>query len=154
MAIGQLSLYGAAAMLGSTFGASVAIPSNFYLALLTAQANPSMNGSEIPELSGGGYGRQVIPNTSTYWSSTTVAMNTYVMNTKTHQWPTSPQVGATADWQTAVGWALCDAISGGNVWAVGALATQVVIPAGFCAVMTPGSLYFELSPFFSTTSAS
>lgn len=147
MPAGQLSLYGAQQLLGMAFGQVATPPDNFYLALTTSLATISMNGSEITEPTVGNYSRLKIPNDSGNW--TTGPNQPYVLNKLPYSWPLTPTMGATADWPRCPGWALCDALTGGNVWAVGTLATPIANPAGFCAYLGINTLSIELSPFFS-----
>ena len=150
MAAGQLTLYGAQQVLGMAFGQINTPPANFYFALTTSLATPSMNGSEIAEPTVGGYTRLAIANDTAHWTTSTNAP--YVLNAQTMYWPAGSPPGATADWPTCPGWALCDALTGGNCWAVGSLAIPVSTPAGFCAYLGAGSLSLELSPFFQVQS--
>lgn len=153
MAVGQLSLYGAQQLLALAFGQTTIAPDNWYFALTTALATPDMDGSEISEPGSGlNYSRLKIPNDSVHW--TTSPNMPYVMNAQTAWWPATGTVGATSDWPTCPGWALCDALTGGNVWAFGSLAVPVATPSGFCAYLAAGSLSLELSPFYSIASSS
>ena len=147
MAAGQLSLYGAQQVLGMAFGQISTPPANWYFALTTSLATPSMNGSEISEPpSASNYSRLQIPNDTVHWS--TSANAPYVMNAQVQYWPSGSTIGATADWPPCPGWALCDALTAGNVWAIGTLAFPVATPAGFCAYLGVGALSLELSPFY------
>jgi hypothetical protein len=148
MAAGQLTLYGAQALLGGFFGQTVTPPANYYFALTTTLTPPNFNGSEIVEPpASSGYYRMPIPNTNVYFSI--AANQPYVMNNTSLIWPVAASViGATADWPVAIGWALADAQTAGNLYAVGTLATPVVVPNGYCASMQAGDFYIELSPFF------
>jgi hypothetical protein len=156
MGSGQLSLYGANALLGMAFGQTVTPPANYYFAITTIIPAPDMDGSTIaayepPRTSGSGdYSRLTIPNSTTFWNASANAP--YVLNAQTGFWPSGTVVGASADWPICTGWALVDAQTGGNLWAVGTLANQVAIPNGFCAYLNPGALSIELSPFFSVKS--
>lgn len=148
MPAGQLSLYGAQQLLGMAFGQISTPPANFYLALTTSLATISMNGSEILEPpSGSNYSRLQIPNDTAHWTTSTNAP--YVMNSIAMSWPLTPTVGASADWPRCPGWALADALTGGNLWAVGTLSVPISNPAGFCAYLGVNTLTLELSPFFS-----
>lgn len=152
MAAGQLSLYGAQQLLAIAFGQASSPPANYYLALCTTLPTPSMNGSEISEPpSGSNYSRLIIPNDTVRFATTANAP--YVMTQQTLYWPTGTTIGATADWPVCPGWALCDALTGGNVWAVGTLAYPVAIPTGFCAYLGAGTLSIELSPFYNIASS-
>lgn len=148
MPAGQLTLYGAQQVLGMAFGQISTPPDNFYLALTTSLATLNMNGSEISEPPGASnYSRLKIPNSTLNW--TTSANAPYVMNKVPMSWPLTPTLGATADWPRCPGWALCDALTGGNLWVVGTLSVPIANPAGFCVYLGVNALSLELSPFFS-----
>lgn len=151
MAAGQLSLYGAQQILAGYFGRTNTPPENWFFALTTALATPSMNGSEISEPTVGNYSRLIIPNDNLRWTSSANAP--YVMNAQMMYFPISPVVGATADWPPCYGWALCDGLTGGNVWALGTLSTPVSTPEGFCASLGVGALSLELSPFYNVATS-
>ena len=75
---------------------------SYYLGLYTVV--PSDDGTGGTEVSGGGYARQAV----TFGTPSSGSMS----NSAAIEFPT-----ATADWGTANGWGLFDAVSGGNlVW--------------------------------------
>lgn len=148
---GQLSIYGAQALLGALFGQTITPPANFFVALCTAPPSISMNGNEIsePDVSLG-YVRATIPNApgDGWWD---VEQGWLAANTGVLTWPpvnsTYPN-GAPSDWPQTDYWALLDAPTGGNVYAIGQLTYPVQVSAGSVASCAIGALSIELGPFF------
>lgn len=153
MAAGQLTLYGARALLGVAFGQAFTPPLSWFFALCTTTPATNASGADIaalePSSVGTNYSRLEIPNSSTYWNNSGA---TYISNNTDMSWPMTPVVGATSDWPVCRGWALLDALTGGNCWMVGTCAVQVATPAGYCAYLGQGTLFYELSPFFQVQS--
>lgn len=86
----------------------------YYLALFTVSPSESGDGTEI---SAGGYARQKV----TFGSAAGGAMS----NSAAIEFPT-----ATADWGTANGLALFDAVTGGNMLWYGAITNPKILYAG------------------------
>jgi hypothetical protein len=101
-----------------------------HIALLTA--DPTDTGSLASEVSGGSYARYAIGTAATFWSA---ASGGSTSNAATVEFVT-----ATGTWGTVTHFALCDASSGGNVIAKGALGTGKLIESGDIARFAAGAL--------------
>lgn len=152
MAAGQLTQYGAQQLLALAFGQGGAgAPATWYFGITTAIPNINATGADIGALeppSASNYSRLAITNNNTNFP--TIADAPYILLNPPAglYWPSTPTLGATADWPICYGWGLCDSLTGGQCWAVGTLSTPVATPSGFCAYLAPGNLSIELSPFF------
>lgn len=98
-------------------GTSFTPPSNYYLALSTA--NISSSGSNLVEPSGAGYARVQIPNTKSYFTN---SVNGVLSNSASVVLPIS-----SGSWGTIVDIALCDAATSGSVWYYTSLTTPKVV---------------------------
>ncbi len=94
--------------------AAFTVPTNLYLALLTSAPADDDTGSTIVEPSGNAYARV----NHDVWAVATVATVTSCKNTGAITFPT-----ATGLWGTISHFAICDALTAGNVLAYGALTT-------------------------------
>ena len=93
-------------------------PTNLYLALCTATVTDSNTGSTITEPSGGSYAREVVDD---YDVSAARATANSVQIDFTE---------ATASWGTVTYWAICDALTAGNMIAYGQLTAPKTITTG------------------------
>lgn len=84
-------------------------PASFYVAVCLNMPDPSVDGTSLSQVEvagSAGYARQPIPSGGTGWASSgSGATNTVALTF-------GP---ATADWGVVRVWALCDALTGGNV---------------------------------------
>jgi len=129
--MGAFTNYGNNLMLQSVFNGS----GTFYLGLVTALPDQNATSATLVEPSGGGYSRIAISAGSAYWKyGQSSASNAYsaVFNT------------ASADWGRIVGWALCDALTGGNVIACGELVQTLVVQSGSSVTLPKESLVLRL----------
>lgn len=101
-----------------------------HIALLTS--DPGETGSLAGEVSGGSYARYAIGTASNFWSA---ASSGSTSNAATVEF-----AAATANWGTITHFALCDALSGGNVIAKGALSASKLIESGDIARFAAGAL--------------
>jgi hypothetical protein len=111
---------------------SYAQPTNIYVALCTAAPTDASTGSTITEPSGGAYARTVMNAWNTASGGSTA-------NTNAITFPT-----ATASWGTVTHYAICDASTGGNVLAWGALDTSRLISADDVAEFAAGAITVNL----------
>jgi len=86
----------------------------FYIAYVTVMPTDASTGDTLSEPSGNGYARKSMPSTD--WGTPTLGNPTTVSNTAVQT-----MAVATGSQGTIVGYALCDALTGGNVWAWGSL---------------------------------
>lgn len=103
-------------------------PSNLYLALCTAAPVDTDTGSTITEVSGGSYARQ-------FCDSWDVAASRATANSVLITYPE-----ATAAWGTVTHFAICDALSAGNVLAYGIVSPNKIINNGTTATIAIGDL--------------
>lgn len=135
----NVSDYGADYIAGAFFGQQFALPTTYYLAMLTVIPDPANSGSQLTEPStSNGYARLSITNTTAVWG--TVAGGV-VANTAT----LSFGVATTNDWGSIVGYALCDAATAGNVYLYGVLETPRYVAVGQTARFDPGLLTFSVT---------
>ncbi len=87
-------------------------PATLYLALCKSDPGEAATGAGLDEPSGGAYARQSI----NVWDS---AASRATANTSDIPFPT-----ATGDWGTITHWAICDALTDGNVLAYGVLSAS------------------------------
>ena len=138
-----LTAYGSAQYLGALFGLNTA-PSAYFLALLTGPPDPSWDGDdlavvEVPtekESATTGYARYGIGVGSDNW----VAHVGYLATKNTIVFDLPVQ-----DWGLVTHWALCDAVTGGNVYAYGAFGFTQQVPAGYSVWIPSGGLQVVLA---------
>jgi hypothetical protein len=105
--------------------ATMTSPTSVYVALFSA--NPTETGSLVNELAGDGYARQVVTFSAPAAGS---CSNDGIIN--------FPE--ASGDWVTATHFAVCDAVSGGQVLYSEALDESKTIMTGETARIAAGSL--------------
>ena len=107
------------------------MPSSVYLALIVTNApTASMTGSTITEPAGGnGYARIVIPG-----ASLTAAASGLSTNGTTITFASATNAG----WGTIIGFAICDALTTGNMLFYGLLTNKTIL-AGDTASLTGGA---------------
>lgn len=129
----------------STYGRNLALdilfggeptPDPLFIALCDTSPSDGMNGSSIPELSGGGYLRTEFANVATNWKIAAVGRK---RNDKVIQFPTS-----TTSWGTAAYFAICDAPTNGQMLVWGRLASPVSIGSGKAPRFQINTLTIEL----------
>lgn len=102
---------------GSTGGESYTTPSTVYVGLWTAALSAASTGSTAGEVSGTGYARAAVSNTTTSFAHTS-------SQSKTNVSPIAfPQAGGA--WGTITNFAVLDAVSAGNVLYWGPLSASV-----------------------------
>lgn len=107
-------------------------PATWYVVLFTAAPGETGGGTEV---SGGGYARVAVANTSANWDLTHggatdanadgVADDATVQNAVQIDFP-----APTGDWGQVTHWGLADAATGGNLWIYAALNTPKTINNG------------------------
>lgn len=114
-------------------------PTNTWIGLLTANTNlqDANTGSNVVEVSGGGYARVAYPSTLLNWSGTqSSTANTVSSGTTGTTYNLSPitfpsPVGA--DWGVIKAFGMFDAVSGGNMLFYGNLTTPKTVNNGDAA---------------------
>ena len=130
--MGAFTNYGSTTMLTSLF---VTNPGPFYLALLTAVPDGNPTGASLSEPSGSGYARKSYASGSSYWNFGISG----VQNASAVKFNT-----ASGDWGRIVAWALCDASTGGNVYACGELSQSLVVQSGSTVTLPAEALVLRL----------
>jgi hypothetical protein len=127
------STYLANQLLGHVFGKSTfTAPTAFYFCLLKVAALPSNTGSTLVEVAYSSYVRL---------QKHTGDMSAVAAQTISNAGPfTWAPCGATGD--TAVAWAVCDALTGGNVLYYGVLTAPLVIATGDVPTVDAAALTF------------
>ena len=109
-------------------------PSNIYIALCKSTVEEDDTGSTLPsEVSGGSYARKSCAT----WDTASAG------STKNGVAITFAQ--ATADWGTVTDFAICDAVTGGNMLAYGALGADKSVASGDTAKIATGDLKITLT---------
>lgn len=112
---------------------SWALPTGIYVGL--TNATPSDASPTTGELSGDGYARVNVVQNTTNWS--TVGVDGIVTNNVSIEFPE-----ATADWTTASGVVICDALTGGNCFMKGSISTPRTALSGDVIRFKSGDLSF------------
>lgn len=134
----DVGYYGANFIADLLFGGSNPIPISYFLALCTAEPNPTLNGSQIQEPpSAAAYTRISVPNDKTHFGT---AGGGVVANITTLAWPI-----ATADWGIVSSYALLDAATGGNMYLYGTFQLPRLVANGHLARFDPGLITFSVS---------
>ncbi len=119
------------------FGAvALSAPANYYVALLTAAPDGS---NTVVEADYGSYARQPIANGKVNFSNAANDGNATITNNVEIRFPTN-----TLNTNTITHVALMDAVTGGNVWAYGALGVSKVYAVGDRPVFEVNSLSFTV----------
>jgi hypothetical protein len=114
-----------------------AAPVTTYVALLTAFPTDN-NGTGLVEVSGGAYARQAITS-ATGWSAVSTSASLQQMsNSAAVNYPT-----ATAAWGTVIGFAIYDALSGGNLLYAAPLAANQTVNNGNTFSFLAGALVIQ-----------
>jgi len=142
--VGGVSDYLANKLIDLIFrGQAYTWPANTYLAFCTAAPSNSSGGTEV--VGAGGYARQTLPSTTTFWSSTTGPGTTGASTSGTGG-EISNNVAVTfpaptADWGTITHDKQMDASTGGNMLFYGALDASKTVLNGGTAVTYGVSQY-------------
>lgn len=133
--MGDLAYWGAQQVAKTMFGRTVAPPAVWYMALIVGD-EPSgfITGSELDEPTGG-YARQPITNNSANWQENNIGHMSVI-----------PEIWfpvATADWGRVHSWAICDAVTAGNIFSFGRFNAAKFIETGDRFYVGPGSLGVE-----------
>lgn len=136
----EISDYGKNYYAGMAFGGYSAttppypIPATYWVAMLTAPATPDMDGTMISEPpTANNYGRVQIANDTTVWGAPAGGVVANIV-------PILFQVATINDWPTVMGYAFCDAQTGGNVYMTGTLRLPRVVSVGHLAKFDSGFL--------------
>lgn len=140
---GRLTLWGAGQLLTTYFSGETDRLPSLYLALIKdVPPTPYVSGDELDEPVGMSYQRVEIPMDAGYWH-----------NDVQPQLIATDQdlefVAATGDWGRIKYWALCDSMSAGNCFAVGAMEDIQEITDTDTAVVSSGDISISLGPFLS-----
>jgi len=126
--------YGLNYISGSFFGAQYAVPTSFWVALVTDLPDPSADGTMLLEPpTANGYARVQATNDVTVWGAPSGGV---VSNVVTIFFPAV----STADWPAISGYVFCDAATGGNVYLAGRLRIPQVASVGTRLRFDPGAL--------------
>lgn len=139
-----LTNYAEQKVLDYIFGAQAfAIPANLYFGLHVSATAPDTENpaATIVEPTGGAYARSTIANTLANFPAAT--QNGANEGQKTNANPI-PFAQATANWGTAYYWFVADALTGGNVIAVGAITTPKAINTNDTASFAGGAIVITL----------
>jgi hypothetical protein len=132
--VSGFSQHYAAAILGHTWSKSeLAKPSKVFLALCTTVPTSSSTGSTIVEATASGYERKEVPTASI--ASPTEAAESSI---KTSAELLFKEI--TGGSSTIIGWALCDASTGGNVVMWGTCTSTVISPTQTPPKIASGTL--------------
>jgi hypothetical protein len=135
-----LTNYAEQKVLDTMFGnAAWATQATVWVGLATASSD-----LEVPtftEVTGGLYARVAVTNNSTNWPAATQngSNEGQKQNGTVITFPT-----ANANWGTATHWFVADAVTAGNVWAIGALTTPKAINTNDTASFAAGSITITL----------
>jgi hypothetical protein len=121
-----------AALNGVLGGPTFACPGRVYIALSTANFDPSKTGTSMNEVTGGGYTRVTVTNDGTSWTTATAGSKS---NNAVFTFP-----AATANWGTVYSFYICDALSGGNTLYGADLTTSRTINNGDTASFAVGAI--------------
>lgn len=140
----DLSLFGANEFANILFGKRQVVPDNWYLALILNNVpNAFSDGTELDEPPGGvGYGRLVVPNDPTIWTTDGYYLTTNVVDLTFS--------AATADWGRINYWALCNAPEDGFVYFTGRFPQADTVLSGDQVNIPAGSLQIVLGPIYGT----
>ena len=129
-----LTAFGTDALLNILFGVRRPVPATYYLALLTAAPPVTVTGATLNEPTVGetGYVRAEVPNVDQWWAAGTAGVTTTAQ--------TVVFAPATQGWPEITHYALCDAVTGGNVYLYGRLKVPRRVNAGDAAAVPPGLL--------------
>lgn len=127
--MGYLTNYGENKLLDHTLKVTpFTRPTHWYLALCTADPGEAATGDSISEPSGGSYARQICDD----WAA---AASRATSNSAKITYPT-----ATVDWGALTHFAICDALTSGNVIAYGPITPNKTIATGDVAEIEIGDL--------------
>lgn len=121
-------------------------PTTFYVALFTTVDNDA--GTARVEVSGGSYARVAVTSSLANWAGTQGAGTTVASTGTTGITSNNGAIqfaAPTANWGTVQGLGLFDALTGGNEWVYGPLATPKTVNSGDAAPsFSAAALTFQL----------
>lgn len=134
--------YGQDFLAGLIFGANTK-PTSYWLALCTQVPSRSTTGSTLVEPTGSNYTRQQVTNDGTFFGTPSggVVANITAVNFG---------VVATADWPVIYAYAICDALTLGNVYLFGTLRVPRAAPIGHQVTFDVGLLTFSINSISQT----
>jgi hypothetical protein len=137
--MGAITEYGSNAFTNHITG-KVALPASFYVALCSSEPDQATDGTLLASIepSGGSYARQVLTRGAAYWNDAAGGAGTTV---SAIAFPT-----ATADWGNITHYALCTALTGGEVYGWGELANPAFIESGQVYTLDAGSVSIIAAP--------
>lgn len=133
-----LSDFGAGAWLAALFGVTAPI-AGYYLALASDDPGPDGDGDTLADLEpppGTGYARQFYSAGDAWWS----ANDSYLTNTVEIDFPLPFD-----DWGRITHYVLCDARSGGDIYAWGAFTNPQNVTAGYSISLPVGGVVLSLA---------
>lgn len=133
-----LSDYGAGAWLASLFGVTDVIH-GYYVALASDDPGVDGNGDTLADLEpppGTGYARQFYPSGSGFWT----ANDSYITNSAEVDFPLPYD-----DWGRVTHYVLCDAASGGDIYAWGAFTNPQNVGSGVAVSIPVGGVVISLA---------
>lgn len=131
-----LTAFGTDALLNILFGVRRPVPAAYFLALLTTAPAVTVTGTALaaiePTVGETGYVRAQVPNVDQWWAAGSAGATTTAQ----------PVTFAPAlmGWPEITHYALCDAVTGGNVYLYGRLSVPRQVKAGDAAAVPPGLL--------------
>ena len=128
--------YGSRLVVQAVIGQALTTPDTLYIALTTASPNATSTGVSLAEPAGGSYARAAILNDAAHW---TFDGYNLVYNTNDITFPT-----ATGSWGRIGYWAICDALTNGNVLAYGTMNPVYSIVSGDTTKVLAGSCSFSV----------
>lgn len=134
---GGIADYGTEQWLGQLFGL-VATPSQYFIALLTAEPGPGMDGDIISELEPdptAGYGRRSIGYGADYWM-----LNGSILTNQA----TLDYGIPTDDWGILTHWAMTSAADSGSLYSWGEFLNPVAATTSQQIVLPPGGITISL----------
>jgi hypothetical protein len=135
----NVTTWGGSYWLGVLFGVNT-VPTSYYVALLFGEANEDFDGTVLHDIepSDTAYARQALLSDATRWSTPdgTNVISTLVSVT----FPTPTEL-----WGTATGFALCSALTGGEVYAYGEFVDPALVDEDNPAVIPIGGITVAMS---------
>lgn len=122
-------------------GQSLGAPATWYVALLTNVADAEAG--TVTEVSGGSYARASIAASLAAWAGTQSAGSTVASTGTGGQTSNNAAINfatPTAGWGTVTHFAIYDAVTGGNAWAIAPLSTSQSIATGNTVSFAAGAL--------------
>lgn len=134
MAFQRLSNYGQNLVLNLMWGKTATMPDTVFLAAVTELPAVTDTGADLVEPTDVNYARLEIDNSSvgTFWDEATAQVKENLEGLQHAQ--------AVAEWEATPYYAICDALSGGNLILYGEHTSPVIVGAGQTPYINPGGI--------------